>query len=100
MPDGGRTCLRSTPRRTSSTVVGTTVTGASGVITMAKRGRRSAEELKNVPTSDMTPDEYDRSNTPGTYQVRTKGARYTVTGLHSANAVQRKVGGEIKKIGD
>lgn len=66
---------------------------------MAKRGRRSVEELKHVPTSDMTPAEYDRSNTPGTYLVEYDNVRVKVTGMHSANVVN-KGRGKITKIGD
>jgi len=62
-----------------------------------RRGRRTAEELKNVSTADMTPAEYKRSDTPGTYVVETATGRYTVSGLHTAEAVQRTVGGTIRK---
>jgi hypothetical protein len=43
--------------------------------------------LADVPTWDMTPAEYERSDTPGTYWVVTeRGARLVVSGLHSAKA--------------
>lgn len=64
---------------------------------MTRRGRRTREQLANVPTSGMTPAEYERSDTPGTYVIKTDGARYTVSGLHSAKAVQAKTGGTIER---
>lgn len=65
---------------------------------MTSRGRRSREELKSVPTHDMTPEEYKRSDTPGTYEVITKGAKYVVSGMHSARAIAKTTGGEIRKV--
>lgn len=55
---------------------------------MNKRGRRTLAELADVPTWDMTPTEYRRSDAAGTYQVTTEcGTQLTVAGLHSAKAV-------------
>lgn len=40
-----------------------------------------------MPTNEMTPAEYRRSDTPGTYRVVTeRGTHLTVSGLHSAKA--------------
>jgi len=62
-----------------------------------KRGRRTRKELENVSTADMTPAEYERSDTQGTYVVEAGGARYVLNGLHSAKVVQRTTGGTIRK---
>ena len=60
---------------------------------MSKRGRRTVEELKTVPTHDMTPAEYDRSNDDFDYGVITdKGTSILVHGIHSARAVAGKTG--------
>jgi hypothetical protein len=61
---------------------------------MTRRGRRTREQLKNVPTSDMTPAEYDRSNDDHDYIVRLPGdpSEYHVHGIHSARAVAGRHG--------
>ena len=52
-----------------------------------KRGKRTREELANVPTWDMTPAEYERSDTPGTYEVNMPGGSVLiVSGMHTAKA--------------
>lgn len=66
---------------------------------MSKRKPRSLEELKGVSTAHMTPEEYELSDTPGTYRVDRDGARYIVTGMHSARVVSGGRG-TITKIGD
>jgi hypothetical protein len=59
---------------------------------MSKRGRRTIEELKNVPTHDMTPAEYRRSDDDVDYTVTLDGAKYHVHGIHSAKAIAGKDG--------
>lgn len=64
---------------------------------MAKR--RSLEELKNVSTAHMTPEEYRRSDTPGVYDVvDASGTRMRASGLHSAKVLAGE-GGTITRIG-
>lgn len=59
---------------------------------MSKRGYRTVEELKSVPTHDMTPAEYRRSDDDKPYTVTLNGALYYVTGIHSAKAIAGKNG--------
>jgi hypothetical protein len=54
---------------------------------MTRRGRRTAKQLENVSTADMTPAEYERSDIPGTFIVEAPGVRIKVSGMHSARAV-------------
>jgi hypothetical protein len=65
-----------------------------------RRGRRTAEELENVSTADMTPAEYERSDTPGAYMVEAPGQRITVSGLHSAKVVAKTISGTIRKVSE
>lgn len=53
------------------------------------RGRRTVRELENVPTREMTSAEYERSDDGKPYTVTfgNAGARFHVTGIHSARAV-------------
>jgi hypothetical protein len=58
---------------------------------MAKRDRQTRDELVG-----MKPSQYKNTDTPGTYVVSKGSVEYTVSGLHSAEAVAG-TDGTIKK---